>query len=250
MNQVTNDQERADLITMAQILLETPARIEEAVDYITRAVEIEPILSENERQILSIAYKAIISPRRHGIKVLMSKINPISGEEDENLSPALSAKLDELKQTLIDELLMYSNKLINLIDNVIVPEKRDPENGVFYIKLKADYYRYICEAYRENTPERNKYTELATQAYQEAISASKSQLLEYSPTNLGLVLNYTVFLYDIAGKTKEAVELAKEVYAKCTPLIDQNNQLGQQEATSILKVLDENIQLWDNISRQ
>ena len=240
-------EERTNYFAVAQILSQTPSGLEEAIEYVDKAVEIDPILSENERALLSLVYKQIISPRRQGIKALLSKSNPVQDSE----SSELNAKLEELKTTLINELIHYAIQLIDLVDNVILPQNKDPENAAYYTKLKADYYRYICEAFpNEDNEERQKYIDLAKESYENALEISESSLLKYSPTNLGLILNYTVFLYDIVGNTEEAVKKAKETYETCYPLIDQNNEQGQYDARSILTVLDENIKLWDKFAQQ
>ena len=244
-----SSEERTNYFNIARILYDTQSGIEDAVEYINRAVRINSLLDEIERQLLATIYKKIISPARSRIKSITLNINPMPGEEDPKHSPELTQKLNELKQTQIDYLLKYSNMLIDLIDNVIKPSDLDAENAVYYIKLKADYYRYICEAFAEGSDERKEYTEKAIQAYKDASNAAK-QINEYSPTNLGLVLNHTVFLSDIVGDKEKALEIAKKVYDNCAPLIDQNNELGQQEAENILKIFDENINAWKQIIEQ
>ena len=242
-------EERENYFKIARYLLDTRSGVEDAVEYVTKAVKLGPNLNLIERQTLTIAYKAVISPRRSGIKSLNAKINPLTVEEDENHSPELIKRLEELKQTLIDELVHYSKQLIDLIESIIKTENFPIEDSTFYVKLIADYYRYICEAYAEGTPEREEYLNLAEEKYKKALELSKN-ISEYLPLNLGLVLNYTVFLYDIVGNTQEAIRMGKEVYNRCAPLVDQNEETFQQEAISILSLIDENIKLWESIPNQ
>ena len=55
-------------------------------------------------------------------------------------------------------------------------------------------------------------------AYQEAVKIASSEeegkgLPKTSPVRLGLILNYSVFYYEIMGKVKVACELAKKVFS-------------------------------------
>jgi 14-3-3 protein epsilon len=61
---------------------------------------------------------------------------------------------------------------------------------------------------------------------------------------LGLVLNYSVFLYEIAGEKQEATELAKKTYEECGLTIKNNSSESFNEATNILQLLRENVGLW------
>jgi 14-3-3 protein epsilon len=44
---------------------------------------------------------------------------------------------DELKNLCMD--------VINLLTNTLLPNCLEMENKIFYLKMKADYYRYLAE---------------------------------------------------------------------------------------------------------
>jgi 14-3-3 protein epsilon len=65
--------------------------------------------------------------------------------------------------------------------------------------MKGDYYRYIAEFVQG--AEKDSVSTQADNAYSEARKISDEQLTPTHPTRLGLALNYSVFFYEILGKT-------------------------------------------------
>jgi 14-3-3 protein epsilon len=59
-----------------------------------------------------------------------------------------------------------------------------------------------------------------------------------------LVLNYSVFLDEIAGEKQTAVELAKKTYEECGVTVANNSKDSFGEATNILQLLRENVAIW------
>jgi len=53
--------------------------------------------------------------------------------------------LKDYKKTIEAELSAFCNEIIDLIDNYLVKNAGDSETKVFYLKMKADYFRYISE---------------------------------------------------------------------------------------------------------
>ncbi len=78
---------------------------------------------------------------------------------------------------------------------------------VFYLKMTADYYRYLVEF---DPQEANKTQ--AHQHYHEAMQIAQAELLPTHPIRLGLALNFSVCHYEILGNPKEACELAKKSF--------------------------------------
>lgn len=231
--------ERDCNIYMAQILNQTD-RQEEMIKCMKRAIEINPDLSEDERALLNVAYKQAITPLRNGIRYLQTI------EDD----PAYQKTSDECKEKISDiitsvtnELFDTCNDLISLCDEKLLPAATTPESKVYYLKLKADYFRYIAEA--QNGEDRNKTAEDATKYYTAALEISRKELPQYTPTALGLILNFTVFLYEIAEKREDAIKIAKETHEKTQPHISDNDEKNIDEAMNILSLLATNINQWE-----
>ena len=233
-------EERKTYFETAQILYNTklPNLIEDAIEYVNRGVKINSNLNDEERHLLKIAYKKVIDITKQ--KIL--KINHIL--ENDNCSPLLTQKLNEIKQNQMNFRLKYSKMLIDLIDNVIKPTDSNAENLIYFQTLKGDHYRYICEMYSEDSKERKEYMEIAKYVYIDTITTVK--ISTYYPIYLGLILNYTVLLANIIGNKKEAITISKKFFDECSPLIDNNTEKGRIEAERILKTIDSNIKLWES----
>ena len=48
-------------------------------------------------------------------------------------------------QKVEKELDYYCYMVLDLIENTIIKNCLDAESKVFFLKMKGDYYRYICE---------------------------------------------------------------------------------------------------------
>ena len=232
------NQERERDIFMAQVLLHTD-RIKDSIKFLKKAIDINPVLTIDERNVFNSAYKTLVSTPRKGLREIM--LNEQNDEED-NFSQECKNQIQNIKTEVTDELINYCMDLINILDSKIIPATKEIESKVFYYKLKGDYYRYICEV--QSDDDREETVEKARESYETALSISKSQLEQYKPTALGLILNYTVFLFEIVKRYDDAISLAEETYRKCIPLLEQNSPRSQTEATTIATLLDNNVKLW------
>jgi len=53
--------------------------------------------------------------------------------------------LKEYKKKIEDELTKICNEIIKLLEEKLIPTASNAEAKVFYLKMKADYHRYISE---------------------------------------------------------------------------------------------------------
>ncbi|OHT00288.1 14-3-3 protein beta/alpha-B [Tritrichomonas foetus] len=210
------------------------------INSLKRVVELNPILDAEDRNILNVAYKNAVSSRRNAIRNVQENIKMTS---QDGKHPYRHQKLIEFLNTLFKEIHDICLDLIELINNVILPATNDPENRVFYEKLKGDFYRYICEN-REKDATIEEFILQAQNSYQAGLEIAKSEL---SPTNynyLGLVLNYTVFLYEIVDNKNEAIELSQNTYNEMVDMLDQMDDASYSDAAVILQLLKLNTQAW------
>nr|AFZ78827.1 14-3-3 protein [Coptotermes formosanus] len=228
--------ERDVAIFMAQILDQTD-RHQDMVDTMKKIIDLGADLNNDERNLLSVAYKNIVGARRNGLRMITAIIE----HEQSRNNNARVGELTKYRQTLLGELEGFCNELIDIVDKKLLPAAKAAESRVFYEKLKADYYRYICESRNESdkTDPANK----AKACYESAMEISKKEIQPYKPTSLGLVLNYSVFLYEIIGQKQEAIELAQTTYTECSASVEDNSDASYSEATMILQLLRDNVQL-------
>jgi 14-3-3 protein epsilon len=157
--------------------------------------------------------------------------------------PGRVTQLTALKTKLIGELDGYCKDLIALTDGKLLPAAADASTKVFYEKLKADYYRYSVEF--KSDADRRDGSDKAKTSYESALSIATSQLTKAAPAYLGLVLNYSVFLYEIIGKKPEAIDLADKAFKEAVDGLDGLGEAEYSEATLILQLLKDNVALWN-----
>nr|AFZ78829.1 14-3-3 protein [Coptotermes formosanus] len=209
----------------------------DVVTIIKSIIDIGP-LTEEERNLLSVAYKALTGNRRTAIRTVNAFI------EDPSLQPQAEkiSKLKELKNVLLKELDDYCKEIISLVDSKLLPQSSEPITKVFYEKLKADYFRYSVE-FKEGS-DKQAGSEKAKSSYKAALDIANENLSKANPQFLGLALNYSVFLYEIDGQKTEAIELADRTFKNAVDLIEDLPENEYSEATLILQLLKDNVQLW------
>ncbi|OHS95650.1 14-3-3 protein [Tritrichomonas foetus] len=236
---MSNHNDRELSLYMAQILDQTDRRAD-TVELMNHVVDLNPQLTSEERNLLSASYKSVISVHRNGLRILSA----ISQHEEGVATQHRIEQIKIIRQTIIDDLEKSCNELINMINEKLLPVTQDAEARIFYSKLLADYYRYMCEARTDD--KRKEYAEEAKKCYESALDIAKTELRPFKPASLGLILNYSVFLQEILGDTEAALDLAQKTYSECTPLIEENSDNSYSEATMILQLLRDNILLWSD----
>ncbi|OHT11134.1 14-3-3 protein [Tritrichomonas foetus] len=227
---------------MVQILDQTD-RHQDMVDLMKKVIDLNPELNPEERNLLSVSYKNVITVRRNGLRILLAIVDHDESRANENRINQLA----KFKASLVSELDNYCYELINLVDQKLLPAAKTAEAKLFYEKLKADYYRYISEA-KEGT-EKEESAAKARECYENALAIAKEEIPPYKPAYLGLILNYSVYLYEIVGHKEEAIELAEKTQLECTTSVEQNSDNAYAEATTILQLLRDNVSLWNQTSQ-
>lgn len=160
------------------------------------------MLDENGRTLLSISYKAVIKQK------IDSKTNLIKLEENEsNLDKKKIIK--EYINKIDNELKELYYELIKKIDNILLPSSTDTESKSFYLKIEADYYRYIAEI--SSGDEVEKLCQKSAQTYENAYNETIRELPPTHPLRLSILLNYSTFQYDFMKNPEMACETAKMV---------------------------------------
>merc|ERR1719240_282845 len=133
----------SDDVYMAK-LAEQAERYDEMVEYMKAvANKATADLSLEERNLLSVAYKNVVGARRASLRIIGS----IEAKEQEKGSEKISL-IRHYKSKVEEELNTICNDILHLLDNHLIKkadgdEPKDPK--VFYLKMKADYYRYLAE---------------------------------------------------------------------------------------------------------
>ena len=221
-------------------LYEKAERFPDMVKSINKFVEMDPKLTKEERNLLSAGYKNIISDKRSSWRLL----NNMERKEEEKKNTTQSAYIKEIKDKIETELNQICAQIQSVIDKYLIPNATDVENKVFYLKLKADYYRYKCEF--ANGKEFDEACDNAEKVYKEAYELSNKEMPITNSTRLGLDLNFSVFYYEIKGLKEEACTIAKNAFDESMKSLDDLEKSKAKDTLLIIQLLKENLILWKN----
>lgn len=199
-------------------------------------------LTLDERNLLSVAYKNAVGARRASWRVITS----LHQKDKVNYTPKILKVIEENKIQVEKELSQICNEILELLDKYLLKNinPNDAERCVFYQKMKGDYYRYICEFRGENEGQKE-MVELSKKSYLEAKEIACKSLPSTNPIRLGLVLNYSVFLYEIINDVEEAIREAKEGFDTALQEFETVSEDTYKDSTLIMQLLRDNMTLWN-----
>jgi len=196
-------------------------------------------LSNEERNLLSVAYKNVVGARRSSWRVISSI------EQKTEASERKQQMAKEYRQKVETELREICKDVLTLLDTHLIKkesESTNPESQVFYLKMKGDYYRYLSEVALGEAREAE--VEASQKAYQDAFDISKGKMQPTHPIRLGLALNFSVFYYEILNSPDKACQLAKQAFDDAIAELDTLNEDSYKDSTLIMQLLRDNLTLW------
>jgi len=236
---------REDLVFLAK-LAEQTERYESMVARMKRVVEMGEPLNEEERNLLSVAYKNVVGSRRSAWRVASSIDQKEEDEKKKELAKFDKEKIEEELENLCKEVIqLLETKLIVVVDHdKSVP--KEVEAQVFYLKMKGDYYRYLVEV-KMNEKDREGSKSKSQEAYEAAKNLSDDKLSVTHPIRLGLALNYSVFHYEILSNRDGACQLAKGAFDSAIEKLDTLSEESYKDSTLIMQLLRDNLTLWSSV---
>ncbi|XP_069008397.1 14-3-3 protein beta/alpha-1-like [Embiotoca jacksoni] len=235
--------DRTDLIQQAK-LAEQTERYDDMAECMKEVTEKGGELSNEERNLLSVAYKNVVGARRSAWRVMSSIA--LKAESNENKQQIVK----EYREKVEKELEEICNKVLNLLDNHLIKNSTNPESTVFYLKMKGDYHRYLAEV--ASGEAKNTAIDNSQKAYQNAFDTSKKEMQPTHPIRLGLALNFSVFFYEILNSPDQACQLAKTAFDDAIAELDQLHEESYKDSTLIMQLLRDNLTLWtsDNAAEE
>ncbi|KAM9365726.1 14-3-3 protein beta/alpha-1-like isoform 1-T2 [Pholidichthys leucotaenia] len=227
--------DRNELVQKAK-LAEQAERYDDMAKAMKDVTEQGNELSNEERNLLSVAYKNVVGARRSSWRVTSSIEQKTEGNEKKQ-------QMAKEYRTLIEtELNEICQDVLKLLDNYLIPKTTQAESKVFYLKMKGDYFRYLSEVAAGDL---KKDTMCCSQeAYQMAFDISKSEMQPTHPIRLGLALNFSVFFYEILNSPEQACCLAKTAFDEAIAELDTLNEDSYKDSTLIMQLLRDNLTLW------
>uniref|UniRef100_A0A0A9YGR6 14-3-3 protein zeta n=1 Tax=Lygus hesperus TaxID=30085 RepID=A0A0A9YGR6_LYGHE len=223
-----------DLIFMAK-LTEEAERYDEMVACMRKVVKLNNELDTEERNLLSVAFKNVIGPRRSAWRII-SSIEAREGTKDNSENVPL---ISNMRKELERELVAVCDDLLNLLDTYLIPASQGGEAKVFYLKMKGDYHRYYAEIANGEVQKQS-----ALDAYQKATEIAISSLAPTHPIRLGLALNFSVFYYEIMKEHEKGFQLARHAYDEAVTELETLDDESYRESNLIVRLLRDNLNLW------
>ena len=113
----------------------------------------------------------------------------------------------------------------------------NPEDKVFYLKLRADYSRYRAEIFPENDEEQKEEKQKAINEAKEAYEKAREALGPLSlthPIRLAVFLNLSVFQCEILNDRSEAILTARNAFEDAVKDLAQLPDGQRDDAETIL----------------
>lgn len=216
-------------------LAEVAGRWEDVVQCMNAVVKQGRDLSVEERNLLANAYKNHVGAKRAAWRIIMSIEQNMDGvSRRKELSK-------EFRNTIEDEMKVVCNELITLIDRYLL-NTIDVENLIFYQKLKGDYYRYLAE-FSGDTDSSDVFDN-AKIAYARAYELSREHLSAGNPLRLALILNFSVFYFEILESHEMACDMVKESISVGEEDLHNQAESVRNDSAMVIQILKDNLKLW------
>jgi 14-3-3 protein epsilon len=125
-------------IFMARVA-EQAERFDDMVDFLKPVLDNKGgNLSADERNLLSVAFKSLISSKR-------SAWRTITAIEQNPKYSKYGDALGNYKKNIESQLYGDCDKIIEIVRSKVLTKQAEPESKAFFVKMVGDYYRYIAE---------------------------------------------------------------------------------------------------------
>ena len=182
--------EKDELVQRAK-LAEQAERYDDMAASMKAVTESGIELSNEERNLLSVAYKNVVGARwvtracpgadlkpwhyfrRSSWRVISSIEQKTEGSEKKQ------QLAKEYREKIEKELRDICNDVLSLLDKFLIAKASNAESKVFYLKMKGDYYRYLAEVAIGDA--KAAVVDDSQKAYQDAFDISKSAMQPTHP---------------------------------------------------------------------
>jgi len=217
-------------------LAEQAERYDDMAEFMKAVTETGEELTNEERNLLSVAYKNVVGSRRSSWRVI-SSIEQKTESDDKKHSMCSS-----FREVVEKELRDICNDVLKLLDDYLISSSTQSESKVFYLKMKGDYFRYLAEV--ASGDDRKGIMENAQESYKQAFEIASADMPPTHPIRLGLALNYSVFYYEILNDPEQACTLAKTAFDDAIAELDTLSEESYKDSTLIMQLLRDNLTLW------
>lgn len=224
-----------ELSSLAQVSL-IAERFEDASKYIEELIKRKKDdLTKDEKNAFYNSFKFIINSKRCAWQSANYMEEKEKYEERKTM-------IKNYKNILENEIYDICKNVITLINNFLMNKTILDESKIFFLKMKGDYYRYLCEF--QSLSENKNYPDESEKNYKMAVELSQN-ISWINPLKLGLYLNYSVFYYEIKKDVKKAMQIAKEAIKNAKKYSDKLKEEDDKDAEMSIQTMKENIIYWE-----
>lgn len=212
-------------------------REDDAINYMKQIIQVDPVLDVRRRVLFQQVYKTIVDSMRNTLCVISSYYDM----EEQMGRTEHATELQKKKEQLVSKLLPLCKEVIQLVDDVLLPNAQDEETQVYFLKLKGDFYRYVAEYSdeSESVAAANAGEDSYNQAYELSMGLSKCD-----PVRLSLILNMSVFKYEIRKDMESASEMLEDTLANLDINSSPEDNDKRQEILGIVSIMKQNMSAW------
>lgn len=215
-------------------------RFEDMARYMRQVAECGEPMTKDEDNMLAAAYKHLLDTKRSSRRTL------VTVEQKDGIASWEAAVARRYRERVDDELRALCTEVLAVVDRWLTsdqPDASDPATGVFYWKLCADYNRYAAEVIDE-PGDRAAVVAMSRAAYERADQMGRTMLRPIDPVRLGLMLNYSVFLYQVCQQRRQGHDVAKHAFDEAVAEIDAIDDSMYDDSTLILRLIRDNLAIW------
>ena len=148
LGQPAQDQAEAEAgdkegLVLAARLAAEAGRFEDMAAAARAAVEAGGEVSQEEGQLLGVAYRSVAGSRRREWRVVSAIIDKDDGHSDVKLQIA-----NRYREEIGKELCDICDEVLSIMDNLILQKVSDEDQKIFFLKMRADFHRYRSEVER------------------------------------------------------------------------------------------------------
>ena len=233
-----NKYSREELIFLSKLY--TKAELyKEVINFIKEFIKLNPKLEKEECDIISTGFKNMISEKRSSWFTLQS----MERKEKKKKKNTIKEK-KEIKNHIENEIRETCKELQDLVDKELLPKNEEDEVLVFLYKLKADYFRYICEFAEGNELLDNLIK--AEEFYKKAYEIADKKLPIINCNRVSVALNYAIFLYETKKDKKNGFDIAQNTFKESMKFIEDLERPKYRDTLLIIQLLKENIIFWNS----
>ena len=237
-SQTKNKYTREELIFLSKLY--TKAELyKEVINFIKEFIKLNPKLEKEECDIISTGFKNMISEKRSSWFTLQSMERKEKKKKKNTIK-----EIKEIKNHIENEIRETCKELQDLVDKELLPKNEEDEVLVFLYKLKADYFRYICEFAEGNELLDNLIK--AEEFYKKAYEIADKKLPIINCNRVSVALNYAIFLYETKKDKKNGFDIAQNTFKESMKFIEDLEKPKYRDTLLIIQLLKENIIFWNS----